>query len=477
VSPDGEVAYDVIVVGAGMTGSVAACQAAQLGCRVLLLDTCADPTAGGNTALSGGALHIARARYDADPELLRDRIMTRAILARPDLVDRVAETAGESLEWCVRQGVQFESTTPGDLELMLAPLRDLGDVHAWRNRGPQMALRVLQAALTAHGGTILGGARAVDFVRNGTGAISGVRSEDGRTWSAAAVMLADGGFQANSGLRRRLIGPGAERMFLRGAPNSVGDALLMAELAGAKLLNTEWFYGHLLHRDVFENDRLWPWPGLDELLGCGAIIVDRSGRRIVDESRDLSMVVNAVGRSGDPRGVSVIMDRKTWDGSEGEHVWGHRAANPELLNRGGRMFVADSVELLASDAGVDPEGLGWTLTFYNAATAAGKADRLPVPRTDGGVTLEPPFVAIPAVVGISNTMGGPLTDLQMRVLDHAGSVIPGLWAAGPAAAGPTVGYHGGFSVAITLGRAAAKSIASHRRVAPSSQPGTTDRTL
>jgi flavin-dependent dehydrogenase len=43
--------YDVVVVGAGMTGSVTACRAAEPGCRVLQLDTAEDSTAGGNTAL------------------------------------------------------------------------------------------------------------------------------------------------------------------------------------------------------------------------------------------------------------------------------------------------------------------------------------------------------------------------------------------------------------------------------------------
>ena len=333
-----------------MTGSVTACFAAELGCRVLLLDAAQDATAGGNTTLSGGAFHLARTRYDADPAVLREKLLMRAILPRIELIDVIANTAGEGLAWLIEQGLEFLSTVPGDLEFMLAPLRDLGDVHAWRDRGPQVALRTLQAKLRSHGGEILAGTRAVELARGPAGEIAGVVTEDGQTLSAGAVMLADGGFQANLELRRRFIAPNADRMFLRGAPNSIGNGLMMAESAGAKLLNTEWFYGHILHRDVLHNDRLWPWPGLDELIPFGGILVDAHGKRFVDEGRGPTILVNAIGRSEDPRATTLILDQRMWDASAGEQIYGHRAANPELVERGGRIFRADTVDDLASQA-------------------------------------------------------------------------------------------------------------------------------
>jgi hypothetical protein len=236
----------------------------------------------------------------------------------------------------------------------------------------------------------------------------------------------------------------------------------MADSAGAKLANTKWFYGHILHRDVFENDRLWPWPGLDELLQRGAILVDVQGRRLADEGRDLTILVNQVGRSADPRGVTVIMDQKTWNEAAGELVWGHRAANPELVERGGRMIRATGIQGLARAAEIDLVGLSETLAYYCAAASAGTAGNLPIPRTGRTTAFEDSYVAFPAVAGISHTMGGPRTDTYMHVLDESDALIPHLFAAGPGAAGPTVGYHGGFSVSITLGRRAARSIAAER---------------
>ena len=445
-----------------MTGSVTACFAAELGCRVLLLDAAEDSTAGGNTTLSGGAFHLARTRYDADPAVLREKLLMRAILPRIELIDVIANTAGEGLAWVIEQGLEFLSTVPGDLEFMLAPLRDLGDVHAWRDRGPQVALRTLQAKLRSHGGEILAGTRAVELARGPAGEIAGVVTEDGRTLPAGAVMLADGGFQANLELRRRFIAPNADRMFLRGAPNSIGNGLMMAESAGAKLLNTEWFYGHILHRDVLHNDRLWPWPGLDELLPFGGILVDAHGRRFVDEGRRPSILVNAIGRSEDPRATTLILDQQMWDASAGEQIYGHRAANPELVERGGQLFRADTVDDLASQARIDADGLRRTLTYHDTAARAGMAGNLPIPRSGTARPFEPPFIAIPAVAGISHTMGGAMVDEHLHVLDHDENPIAGLYAAGPGTAGPTVGYHGGFSASVTLGRQAARTIAAER---------------
>jgi fumarate reductase flavoprotein subunit len=457
---------DVVVVGAGMTGTVTATAAAEAGCRVALLDAAADSTAGGNTSLSGGALHLARSRYDADSEILRDKILGRAVLPRKELVDVVADTAGAGLAWMIKQGVQFEPVVPGDLEMIMAPMRNLADVHDWRDKGPQVALRCLQGKLRAYGGQVIPGTRAVSLLHGPDGRIAGVASEDGRQLKAHAVMLADGGFQANMELRRRFISPLADRMFLRGAPNSMGDGLLMAESAGAKLMNTRWFYGHVLHRDVFHNDRLWPWPGLDELMMHGPILVDPHGRRFVDEGRrGASIVVNAIAQSEDPRGATLIMDEQMWQDSAGEWVWGHRAANPELVQRGGQLIRAQSISELAAKSGIDPQGLAETLDFFATAAAAGQAGNLPIPRTGESVRpLKGPWVAIPAVAGISHTMGGAMIDAHAHVLDQQDRVIPGLYAAGPGTAGPTVGYHGGFSVSITLGLRAARTIAAEGRV-------------
>src|SRR5258707_14828245 len=111
-----------------MAGSTAAGRALELGSRVLLIDAGQDPTAGGNTAMAGldpgAGLHIARERLDADPDVLREKILARAIVPRRHLIDMLANNAGRASTGLLDQGVTFEDKPPGDIASMFAPLRD-----------------------------------------------------------------------------------------------------------------------------------------------------------------------------------------------------------------------------------------------------------------------------------------------------------------------------------------------------------------
>ena len=155
-------AFDVVVIGAGMAGSVASLRCAELGLRVLLLDAAETPSAGGNTALSAGGVHFGRLSLDAGPDAIRARIMRAPVgVVRKDLADALAENAGRSLAWLREQHVAFESDVPGDIRDLLAPMRELGDgFRVEESRGPQEMLRTLQVGVLQRGGTVRGGARA-----------------------------------------------------------------------------------------------------------------------------------------------------------------------------------------------------------------------------------------------------------------------------------------------------------------------------
>ncbi len=135
-------------------------------------------------------------------------------------------------------------------------------------------------------------------------------------------------------------------------------------------------------------------------------------------------------------------------------------SNPGLEERGARIVRADTVELLAAEMGIDPDGLAETLTTYNAAAAAGRAGELPVLRSRNALVLDGELLAFPVVGGITFTMGGVSIDAQARVLDADATPIPGLLAAGGAAAGPTAGYIGGLATALTFGYIAGTTLAA-----------------
>jgi fumarate reductase flavoprotein subunit len=448
---------DVVVVGAGMAGTAAALRVAELGRNVVLLDTAEDPTAGGNTAISGGGVHISRLSLDSDPARLRRRIMWAPIgHIREDLADVIANNAGRAREWLADHGVEFEREAPGDISSMLAPLRDLADVHAWRDRGPQRMLRTLQRRLVeTERGTITGRARATELTEH-RGTVTGVVLADGHCITASAVVIADGGYQANPSLRKRFIGPRADQIFLRAPDNGRGDGLLMAEAVGAQLSNVENFYGHCMHRDVMHNDRLWPWPALDELLTDGAILVDRGGRRIVDEGQGGLIAANVVARLDDPFSTTVIVDSTIWDNAE-ELVWGHLATNRELVSRGAAIVRGNDAAALGHAANIDPDQLTATIDAYNAAVRDGTTADQPVPRSGKATELQGTLIALPMVPGITHPMGGLLIDTRGRVLNNDGNPINGLHAAGAAATPPHSNYYGGLATALVQGIVAAET--------------------
>ena len=70
-------------------------------------------------------------------------------------------------------------------------------------------------------------------------------------------------------------------------------------------------------------------------------------------------------------------------------------------------------------------------------------------------TPEPPYYAVEVLAGTIGTKGGPVTDADGAVLGLAGAPVPGLYAAGNAAAFWTAdGYPGPgatLAVAMTMG--------------------------
>src|SRR5207247_2124806 len=142
---------------------------------------------------------------------------------------------------------------------------------AWEGQGPHLALQTLRAALAARGGRVFYGRPAVELLREGRRVVGVVveGAPGGRVaLRSRAVVLADGGFQADRALVNRHIAPDLfDRVRLRAAPTGGGDGIRMAEAAGAQLVNMNAFYGHLLAFDALHNDALWPYPILDPFLG------------------------------------------------------------------------------------------------------------------------------------------------------------------------------------------------------------------
>lgn len=438
--------FDVLVMGAGLAGSVAAVRARQEGARVLLLERAPDATSAGNTRLSGGSLHAAGGHLDDAAEEIAvriDRVTDGG--ADPDLRDAFAGSAGHAFRWLTDQGVGFEPRDPRHGFRFLAPRRDLACAADWPGRGPQLALATLQRRFRRSGGVLATSATVEDLRLSSRRTVTGARIvHRGRRHEvrAGAVVLCDGGFQGNTALLDQYVGPHASRATLRGSTSGQGDALRLGIGVGADITRMSYFYGHLLHRDSATDERLSPLPTLDSLL-IGGVVVDGGGTSMAPGQENGIAMANTLARSPDPTGAWLVVDDALWRAEQQDSAG--RVVPPPvrlLLERGGRAVAADSVDELARQMTVSAESLSRSL-----------ADHLPRWRL--------PLHAVPVTPGITFTMGGLRIDALARVRGAEGEPIHALYAAGGTAGGlqgsADGGYVGGLAPALVFGMIAGRN--------------------
>ncbi len=151
--------------------------------------------------------------------------------------------------------------------------------------------------------------------------------------------------------------------------------------------------------------------------------------------------------------------------------WLHRGEVRSILRK------SASIEGLADEIGVDPARLAATVSRFNANAAKGEdpdfrrgeaaydkmyGDPRQLPNPCLRALDEGPFYAMPIHPGDIGTNGGLRTDERARVLDEAGTAIPGLYAVGNNAASAMGESYPGAGVtigpAMTFGYVAARDM-------------------
>ncbi len=431
-----------------MAGFAAAARAVQAGARVTVLEKA--PSAGGTVPLMGGFLWTA-----TDLATFMGR-MTHADLALADLV-------------------------VGDFESSVAWLADIGVTIGPRNdhffewgrgypmeKGASQYVEVLTRFLLSRGATILTRSPGVRIRLDGEGRVAGVacldyRRRRVREIECRAVVIATGGFQANTEMLTRYFGRWADQMFLRAIPWSTGDGIEMGVKVGAKTSKGyHAYYGQLMPappaRVPPEDFRF-----VTQYASIHMILVNLGGERFVDESIYDSITAQALTREERALGFLIC------DGQVDDHDRRHRATPTSKLlptermkhvvEHGGVVVEADSLEALASmlaELGVYRQGFLATVEEFNRASASGGAGALMVPKARHAHPIaRPPFYAIPVVPGISFTHGGLSINPRAEVLDWREKPVPGLFAAGADIGGLFYEqYLGGAASSLVLGRMA-----------------------
>ncbi len=433
---------DVIVVGGGLAGLVAALRAIEMGARVTLLEK--GDRLGGSFLYSSGYVWSYR-----DLETFHregpggDVTLQRLILER----------LNSGLEWLEDRGVS-------------ALTRDTGNPLTFGARfDPGRTVAALADRIAASGGRMLLGTALRSLLRDSGGRIEGVKAYSGEeqwTERASAVILASGGYAGNPDLVERHIIRGVGRLRLRAHPWSTGDGFLAALEAGALAsAGLDEFYGRNLPAPPAEYAPE-EFVEVSQLYGRYAVAINRNGERYADEAADWSetAITRATAHQPGLRAWYVVdadaLRGRVRDRSVEEII--------ETARRvGGTVLRAEGLEGLAerlAERGVPRATVLRTLDGYNAAVAGGRGAELSPPRSDPAVPVQvPPFVAVEVAPTITHTIGGLAVDGGCRVLGRTGGrTLPGLYAAGVEVGGVSVGgYTSGLASALVFGEAAAES--------------------
>jgi len=535
---------DVIVVGAGLAGLVAACELVERGRRVLIVDQENEANIGGQAFWSFGGLFLVDSPEqrrlgirDSHELALQDWFGTAGFDRPEDHWPRqwaqayVDFAAGEKRSWLRDRGLKtfplvgwaerggYDARGHGNsvprFHITWGTGPALVDVFARRLTTAGFAYRHRVDELIVEDGAVVGVRGAVLEPSTAARGVASSRNVVGDfEFRAQAVVVASGGIGGNHDLVRKnwpaRMGRVPEQL-LSGVPAHVdGRMLEISEAAGGNLINSDrmWHYTE----GITNYDPVWPLHGIRILPGPSSLWLDATGKRLpapLYPGFDTLGTLEYIAKTGYDYTWFVLNSRII----DKEFGLSGQEQNPDLtdcsvrellersrkgpapvhafVDKGVDFVTANSLRELVSamNAVPDVEPLDFAVveeeltardrevknrftkdSQINAIRAARTflADRVsrvvaPHRLTDPKAG---PLIAVKLHILTRKSLGGLETDLDSRVLQGDGTVLPGLYAAGEAAGFGGGGVHGYRSLEGTFlggcvfsGRAAGRAAA------------------
>ena len=418
--------YDVVVIGAGGAGFSAAITAKNAGANVVLLEKM--PAVGGNSLISGAEMNVAKnwvqpklGINDDSPELhAQDTFKGGDGKGDMKVINVMTHEALDAAKWCRDYlGVRFEDDNlfffgGHSRKRALIPVGHTGTEF----------IAKFQAKADELGIPVITNMKAEELIKDKDGRVVGVKATmDGSEYTFNAkggVVLATGGFGANPEMVKKYNPKIDERFKTTDAPGTTGEALYMAERAGAQLVNM----GYIQTYPICD-----PISGAIELIADarfdGAIMLNQEGKRFVEELQRRDVLSEAIlNQTGQYCWV-------LWNDNIGKisnTVKAH-ANEYEAFTKQGIMTTCDDLKCIADFTKIPFDQL--QKTVKRVSDMAGKGNDKDFNHRAGLMDMQQgKYYVIKAVPSTHHTMGGVRINEKAEALTAEGKVIPGLWAAG-----------------------------------------------
>jgi succinate dehydrogenase/fumarate reductase flavoprotein subunit len=462
--------FDVVVVGYGSAGAMAAIAANDAGARVLIVEKMEE--GGGSTQEAGGSI---RPPKDIDQAALHYQalsagttpltVMQTIANGEYHLPDTLTSMGAKIQPFEVRD-VPFPVQRHATAYPHIVGAAGLGERirvagESPEQRGGEALWGFLARHVADRGIEVVTGVRVVRLHRNVSGRVSALDVLRPSTVGTDAirlgrgVVLACGGFGHDPALKLDYLGADIGAMSPPG--RATGDGIRMAAAVGADL----W------HMNAVSCAFGYRFPGHEAAFYCemprhGYFLVDQTGHRYCDESSiEIHSALNALGVRNPLTGALeripsyIIFDEETrragriFKSTSGyNRHWDWSADNSVELENGW-IKHGQTMPQLAEALGIPGSQLAKTADDFERGVDTG-SDSFGRPSSHVASMSSGPFYGLPLWPCLLNTQGGPRRDQHARVLDPLGDPIEGLYSAGELGSAWGVLYPGSGNVAEAL---------------------------
>lgn len=443
--PDDEIleteSADIVIIGGGISGAVAAATAVEEGKSVIVLQKADTALSHGSGAAAWNSKMQQEAGVEFDPwEAVTEWNRQGENRANLDLLKTWIYNSGPTIDWAANLTTDVEGVGPvvlGGADGMEYPDSFnfcYRTVHAWVGEMKALAQWLLDYT-EQQGGTVHYSTPAVQMVRekDGAGRVSAVIAQKSsgeylRVNAADAVILAAGDYGNNPAMRAEYL-PHAEGLLSAYSQDiNTGDGQLMGMWVGGKMQPAP--HASNIHFD--------PPIGIPDVAGSGEpwLFVNMNGERFCNEDVQYGQIYAPDMNQPEYCHFQVFDDNFRTDlpdmgsGMMKKEPPVDIAVSVDAAVAAGDVPTGDTLADLAQAMGVPVDALQKTVERYNTLCEAGYDD-------DYGKQagrLKPikvaPFYAVKRRPGVLCTLNGIITNGRCQALDEANEVIEGLFAVG-----------------------------------------------